>query len=248
MSAHRVFVLLTDLRCSKIRAIYKSHLPPLISLMVRVDANRRVYFKSHLLSSLSQQRCHILLCGITGPQAAGPHNQSAVNKDFVTTMVRRRRRDHVTPLLKELHWLPVKFRCQYKIATLAYRHFDGSLPPYLSSSLCTYEPSRSLRSSNEKLLKIPKRKLKSFGHRSFSFMAPSLWNSLPATLRNVPTLSQFKSHLKTFLFAGFPVESSTLSEKKMLRVCVCGWIHMNRDWGRREGDNTRDLGKSIDHL
>ena len=107
----------------------------------------------------------------------------------------------LTRVLKELHWLPVKFRCQYKIATLAYRHFEGSLPPYLSSSLCTYEPSRSLRSSNEKLLKIPKRNLKSFGQRSFSFMAPSLWNSLPATLRNVPTLSQFKSQLKTFLFA-----------------------------------------------
>ena len=57
---------------------------------------------------------------------------------------KKKERDHVTPLLKELHWLPVKFRCEYKIATLAYRHFEGSLPPYLSSSLCTYEPSRSL--------------------------------------------------------------------------------------------------------
>ena len=67
---------------------------------------------------------------------------------------KKRRRDHITPLLKELHWLPVKFRCRYKIATLAYRHFEESLPTHLSSSLCTYEPSRSLRSSNEKLLKI----------------------------------------------------------------------------------------------
>ena len=47
--------------------------------------------------------------------------------------------DHGTTLLKELHWVPVKSRCQYKIATLAYRHFEGSLPPYISSSLCTYE-------------------------------------------------------------------------------------------------------------
>ena len=124
-----------------------------------------------------------------------------VQNNAARLVLKKRRRDHVTPLLKELHWLRVKFRCQYKIATLSYRHFDGSLPPYLSSSLCTYEPSRSLRSSNEKLLKIPKRNLKSFGQRSFSFMAPSLWNSLPATLRNVPTLSQFKSQLKTFLFA-----------------------------------------------
>ena len=97
-------------------------------------------------------------------------------------VMNKRRRDHATPLLKELHWLPVKFRCQYKITTLAYLHFEGSLPPYLSSSLCTYEPSRSLRSSNEKLLKIRKRKIKSFGQRSFSFMAPSLWNSNSKTL------------------------------------------------------------------
>ena len=83
--------------------------------------------------------------------------------------------------------------------TVAISYFI--LPPYLSSSLCTYEQSCSLQSCNEKLLKIPKRNLKSFGQHSFSFMVPSLWNSLPATLRNVPTLSQFKSQLKTFLFA-----------------------------------------------
>ena len=121
-------------------------------------------------------------------------------------LVLKRRRGHVTPLLKELHWLPVKFRCQYKIATLAYRHFEGSLPHYLSSSLCTYELSRSLRSSKEKA-KNSKAKIKSFGQGSFSFMAPSLWNSLPATLRNVPTLSQFKVQLKNLVCPGLPVES-----------------------------------------
>ena len=118
----------------------------------------------------------------------------------------------------ELHWLPVKFRCHYKIATLAYRHFEGSLPPYLSSSLCTYEPSRSLRSSNKKLLKIPKRNLKSFGQSSFSVMPPSLWNSLPATLRNVLTLSHFRSHLKTFLFAQAFRQDLVLCLKKR---CLC---------------------------
>ena len=107
---------------------------------------------------------------------------------------------HVTPLFKELHWLPIKFCCQYKIAILAYRHFEGSLPLYLSSSLCTYELSRFLQSSSEKLLKIPKQNLRSFRQCSFSFMATFIWNSLPSTLRNVPTLSQFKPQLKTFLF------------------------------------------------
>ena len=50
----------------------------------------------------------------------------------------KRKQDHVTPLLKELHWLPVKFRGQYKIATLAFCHFEGALPPYFSSSLYTH--------------------------------------------------------------------------------------------------------------
>ena len=109
---------------------------------------------------------------------------------------KKRRRDHVTPLLKELHWLPVKFCCQYEIVTLAYRHFEWSLPPYLSSSLSTYELSCFLQSTNEKLLKIPKWNLKSFRQHSFSFMSRS---SLLATLRTVLTLSYFKSRLKTCL-------------------------------------------------
>ena len=62
------------------------------------------------------------------------------------------------------------------------------------------ELSRSLRYSNKELLKIPKRNLKSSGRFSFSFMAPSFWNSLSTPLRNVPTLFQIKFHLRPLLF------------------------------------------------
>ena len=72
----------------------------------------------------------------------------------------------------------VKYRCEYKIATLAHRHFDGTRPTYLSASFFTYQTSRILRSSNEKLLKIPKRSLKSVGDRSFSFIARTVWPKL----------------------------------------------------------------------
>ena len=115
-------------------------------------------------------------------------------------VLKKRKRDHITPLLNEVHWLPVKFRCEYKIATLAHRHFDGSLSSYLSASLCTYQTSRVLRSTNEKLFKIPKRSLKSVDHCSFSFIAPTVWNSLPASLRNPPPRSDFKAQLNTFPF------------------------------------------------
>ena len=106
----------------------------------------------------------------------------------------------MTPLLQEQHRLPIKFRPQYKIATFVYRFFDGSLPGYLSQTLCAYEPTRNLRSSCEKLLKVPKCSIKTFGEHSFSFLAPSVWNSLPSNLRNSSTLPLFKSRLKTHSF------------------------------------------------
>ena len=80
------------------------------------------------------------------------------------------------------------------------RHFDGSLSSYLSASLFTYQTARTLPSSNEKLLKIPKGNLKSVGDRSSSFIAPTVWILLPASLWNLPILSDFKAQLKTFLF------------------------------------------------
>ena len=105
------------------------------------------------------------------------------------------KRQHVTPLLKQLHWLPIQTRIDYKLATLAFRHFDGSLPQYLSSRLDIYQPSRSLRSSNDRLLKVPRWKLKSFEYRSFSYQGPVVWKTLPTDLKLSSSLSSFKSRL-----------------------------------------------------
>ena len=63
----------------------------------------------------------------------------------------------------------------YKIATLAFRHFESSLPPYFSELIHTYQPSRTLLSgSSEKLLKVPQTNLKSAGNRSFHFQAAKI--------------------------------------------------------------------------
>ena len=110
---------------------------------------------------------------------------------------RKSKRNHVTPLLLELHWLPVQYRIQYKIATFAFRRFDNTLPPYLSSLLNIYQPPRSLRSSSEKLLSVPKVCSKTFGQRSFQYQAPLLWNSLPTEIRDSRSLTSFKNHMKT---------------------------------------------------
>ena len=114
--------------------------------------------------------------------------------------MKKRKYDHITPVIYELHWLPLEFRIQNKLAVLAFRHFEGTLPTYLSATLCTYEPARSLRSSTERLLKSPRVSLKSAGERSFHFAVPAVWNSLPNSLRNIRLLPRIKNQLKTHLF------------------------------------------------
>ena len=109
-----------------------------------------------LVSSMIISRpdyCNSILAGLQAEQIA---RLQRVQKNAGRLLLWKKislKREHVIPLLKELHWLPVKFRFQYKIATLAYRHFERSFPLYLS--LCTYQPPLSLlRSSNEKVLKF----------------------------------------------------------------------------------------------
>ena len=115
-------------------------------------------------------------------------------------ILHKRKRDHVTPLLRELHWLPVRARCIYKIAVLVFRYFEGTLPTYLSNSLSPYQTSRFLRSTSHKLLNVPTYKMKNQGSRSFSIAGPKIWNDLPMNLRKSATFSIFKKNLKTYLF------------------------------------------------
>jgi cellulose biosynthesis protein BcsQ len=102
--------------------------------------------------------------------------------------------EHITPVLYRLHWLPVKQRINFKILMLTFRALHGQAPGYLSEMLQVYEPTRSLRSQNELRLVQPMAKLKTFGDRSFSCAAPFLWNRLPTTVRESPSLPVFKKN------------------------------------------------------
>eukprot|EP00745_Piridium_sociabile_P007701 TRINITY_DN15145_c0_g1_i14.p1 TRINITY_DN15145_c0_g1~~TRINITY_DN15145_c0_g1_i14.p1 ORF type:complete len:248 (-),score=27.37 TRINITY_DN15145_c0_g1_i14:73-816(-) len=109
--------------------------------------------------------------------------------------------DHITPLLRSLHWLPIQQRIFYKVASLCYKSIESSCPQYLTDLLHLYTPSRELRSlSDTRLFVIPHVRTKRFGQRSFLYQAPFVWNQLPHQLRCSTSLPSFKSNLKTFLF------------------------------------------------
>ena len=116
------------------------------------------------------------------------------------TILKRPTREHATPLLKELHWLPIHARIDYKVAILVFKCLNGLAPNYLSSMISFYSPSRTLRSSNSFLLTPSTSNYKRLGDRAFSVYAPRLWNKLPINLRTLKNLNTFKTKLKTYLF------------------------------------------------
>ena len=109
---------------------------------------------------------------------------------------------HISPVIRALHWLPVRKRCIFKTLKLLYFAVHSTAAPrYLAELVSPYFPSRKLRSSSDNLLSIPRTRCKTLGERAFSFKGPAYWNKLPNSLRTCPTLSHFKKALKTFLFS-----------------------------------------------
>ena len=110
------------------------------------------------------------------------------------------RREHITPVLQTLHWLPVEFRVKFKILLLTYKSINGLGPAYLKDALVPYQPIRALRSENAGLLVVPRVAKSTVGAKAFSYQAPVLWNQLPAKIKECDTVSTFKIRLKTFFF------------------------------------------------
>ena len=107
---------------------------------------------------------------------------------------------HITPILHNLHWLPVDCRIVFRILVLVYRCFNKSSPTYLQELLQIYCPTRTLRSSSDGSLLVIPRNQRNIGKQAFSVSGPTLWNSIRIELRHAQSLSAFKRGLKTSLF------------------------------------------------
>jgi len=105
----------------------------------------------------------------------------------------------------QLHWLPVRHRITYKVATMAFRCVRGACLAYFTDVCIPVETvagRAKLRSARHGELILPPTRAKTFGSCSFRSAAPSIWNSLPHHIRQYDvSRGQFASHLKTWLFS-----------------------------------------------
>ena len=109
--------------------------------------------------------------------------------------------DSVRDALQQLGWLPIQDRVKFKLLMLMHKITHGNAPQYLSNLVILKSKTRTLRSQFENYIYIvPRVKFKTFAAHSFSAQVPSLWNVLPAELREETNFDTFKIKLKTHLF------------------------------------------------
>ena len=112
-----------------------------------------------------------------------------------------RKFDHITPVLSDLHWLPVSFVLFFLL--LVFKSLNNLSPSYLADRLSYQSHSRNLRSASRQLLEQPRSFTTTYGDKAFSVCAPF------SDLRKSPSLTGFKKGLKTYLFRQF-LESGSL--------------------------------------
>ena len=111
-------------------------------------------------------------------------------------LIRRTGRcEHISPVLQELHWLPVRRRVN-KLATLIFAAAHRRISHACKSAA---EASRHLRLSGAITCIMPWSRTR-LGDRSFDVAGLRLWNKLPASLQSSDSLCQFRRQLETYLF------------------------------------------------
>ena len=124
--------------------------------------------------------CNSLFKGLS---CFNQHKLLSIQNTLARIVTNHRKYPHVTPILKQLHWLPIKYRCMFKTAALVYKFLHSGSPSYFQQFLSLRSCSYSTRHSHpdRQYLTVPPfhssvfKSVKHFGHR-FAF---EIWNELP---------------------------------------------------------------------
>ena len=122
---------------------------------------------------------------------------------------KKKKFDHISSDLEDMHWLPIPARIEFKILLLTWKCLHDQGPSYLKD-LLKLNDKQDYRPHYKKTLLVPKTKLITCGDRSFQVAAPTLWNALSGFIRLSDKLTTFKSKLKTHLFKRYYPKDNTI--------------------------------------
>ena len=137
--------------------------------------------------------CNSLLAGASASNLAC---LQLVQNTPARVVAQKSRYCHITPVLAGLHWLPVRHRIDFKIATTAFKVLHHQQSLYLAQIVPRYTPSRYLRSSSSITISAPFRRISIATSKSFSPTASRVWNKLSTHVSSALTLPVFRRHLK----------------------------------------------------
>ena len=180
-------------KCCQLASFSLNRLGALHSYVDKFSMERLV----HAFISSRLDYCNALLYGLPAREI---NRLQKIQNSAARLISGTKKHDHIVPVLKSLHWLPVKARIEYKILLLTYKILCGCCPLYLVNLISFHDSSYNLRSKSLKLLRQPRSRSKFYGNRTFSYVSPLLWNSLPDFIRQSGSIDIFKRHIKTLLF------------------------------------------------
>jgi len=174
------------------------------------SANYHIKALRHIRSSLTIDMARTVACALVntrldyansvlyGTSDVNIKKLQRVQNSLARVVSCTRRAEHISPVLMQLHWLPVRQLIKYKVAALTYKIRMTGQPGYLQTAVRDYTPIRELRSSDMNLLVQTWTRTTTAG-RAFNHAAPTTWNALPYDLRTANTFGHFRTMLRTYL-------------------------------------------------
>ena len=135
-----------------------------------------------LANALVSSRLDYCNSRLTGINKSNMLKLQRVQNSLARAITNTSKFEHITPVLKSLHWLPVHQRISFKLGLIVYKTVNSGQPRYLKSVLIPQTYRHSTRSSDYLCLVIPKSRTV-LGGRAFSVAGPTFWNSIYSCVR-----------------------------------------------------------------
>lgn len=141
--------------------------------------------------------CNALLVGTSNKNLA---KLQLVQNNALRAATGTARKDHISEVRRQAHWLPVKERIVFKTLALTHKCLHELAPPYLTQRITKHSATRPLRMCYTNTIVTPKSRKVRAGGASFPTRAATHWNALPPHIRMIESHQAFRKAVKTKLF------------------------------------------------